>query len=75
MPSKGSSPKWAQKWGVMAVYTDVGFEELEGLLADPSLYAERGSDVARLQASLASARNEVTRLVSRWEALEAKKGT
>jgi homoserine kinase type II len=33
MPSKGSSPKWAQKWGVMAVYTDVGFEELESLLA------------------------------------------
>src|SRR5579862_2062964 len=33
MPPKGSSPKRAQKRGIMAVYTDIGFEELEGLLA------------------------------------------
>jgi ATP-binding cassette subfamily F protein uup len=47
--------------------------EIEGLLADPSLYATRGSEVAGLNARLAAARAEAAALVARWEALEAKK--
>ncbi|MGO9835278.1 MAG: ABC-F family ATP-binding cassette domain-containing protein [Polyangiaceae bacterium] len=48
--------------------------EIEALLADPSLYALRGQEVAPLQARLAVARSEAAALASRWEALEAKKG-
>ena len=43
-------------------------------LADPSLYATRGHEVAGLQARLAAARADSARLVARWEALETKKG-
>jgi ATP-binding cassette subfamily F protein uup len=42
-------------------------------LADPSLYATRGHEVAGLQERLAAARAESARLVLRWEALERKK--
>ncbi len=48
--------------------------DLEALLADPSLYASRRSEVAGLNAGLADARAHAAALVSRWEALEAKKG-
>jgi ATP-binding cassette subfamily F protein uup len=47
--------------------------EFERLLADPELYAKRGSEVAVLQAKLAGARAEAAGLAARWEALEAKK--
>jgi ATP-binding cassette subfamily F protein uup len=47
---------------------------LEATLADPSLYSTRGSEVAGLQAKLATAKSEAARLVGRWEALETKKG-
>jgi ATP-binding cassette subfamily F protein uup len=51
-----------------------GVASVESELADPSLYAARGGEVADLQGRLAAARAEAARLVSRWEALEARKG-
>ena len=45
---------------------------LEGELADPETYRQRGEEVAGLQADLAAAHEEVTRLLSRWEELEEK---
>jgi ATP-binding cassette subfamily F protein uup len=51
-----------------------GVAALEAELADPSLYATRGADVAELQARHAAAREEAARLAARWEVLEAKKG-
>ncbi len=47
--------------------------EVEALLADPSLYSQRGDQVAGLQARLAAAREEAARLAKRWEALEARR--
>jgi ATP-binding cassette subfamily F protein uup len=47
--------------------------EIEALLADPSLYAKRGHEVAPLQARLASARAEAAKVAARWEELEAKR--
>ena len=47
--------------------------EVEALLADPSLYAERGHEVAGLKARLVAAREEAARLAKRWEALEARR--
>ncbi|HEY1696070.1 MAG TPA: ABC-F family ATP-binding cassette domain-containing protein [Polyangiaceae bacterium] len=47
--------------------------EVEGKLADPELYAKRGSEVASLQAELAAAKREAAKLVARWEELEQKK--
>ena len=47
--------------------------EVEALLGDPSLYAERGHDVAGLQKRLAEARAKAAELAKRWEALEAKR--
>jgi ATP-binding cassette subfamily F protein uup len=46
---------------------------IEAQLADPSLYAERGGEVAGLQTRLAGAKNEAASLVARWEELEGKK--
>jgi ATP-binding cassette subfamily F protein uup len=46
---------------------------LEGELADPDLYATRGSEVPGLHAKLAQARSEADVLTSRWEQLEMKK--
>jgi ATP-binding cassette subfamily F protein uup len=48
--------------------------ELEGKLADPELYAKRGSEVAGLQAELAAAKEAAAKLVARWEELEQRKG-
>jgi ATP-binding cassette subfamily F protein uup len=45
---------------------------IEAQLADPSLYATRGHEVAGLQAQLATAKDEAAKLVARWESLEAK---
>jgi ATP-binding cassette subfamily F protein uup len=47
--------------------------EVEKLLADPLLYSQRGGEVAGLQARLAAARDEASRLAKRWEMLEAKR--
>jgi ATP-binding cassette subfamily F protein uup len=47
--------------------------EVERLLADPSLYATRGAEVAPLQQRLQKAKGDAEALVARWEALEAKK--
>jgi ATP-binding cassette subfamily F protein uup len=47
--------------------------EIEALLADPTLYAQRGREVAPLQARLAVAKADAGALVTRWEALEARK--
>ena len=47
--------------------------EVEARLADPTLYSQRGREVAPLQAKLASAKADAAALVARWEALEAKK--
>jgi ABC transport system ATP-binding/permease protein len=48
--------------------------EMTALLADPSLYAKRGHEVAGLQERLDQARAEAARLVVRWEALEGRAG-
>ena len=47
---------------------------LESDLADPTLYAARGDEVAALTARLEAARDESATLLARWEWLEAKKG-
>jgi ATP-binding cassette subfamily F protein uup len=47
---------------------------IEADLADPTLYAQRGEEVAGLTASLDAARRESATLLARWEWLEAKKG-
>jgi len=47
--------------------------ELTAKLADPSTYLEGGKEVASLTAQLESAKQEVTRLMQRWEQLESKK--
>lgn len=47
--------------------------ELEAALADPSLYATRGAEVAPLRARLEAATAVAASLVARWEALEEKK--
>jgi ATP-binding cassette subfamily F protein uup len=46
---------------------------MEARLADPTLYATRGHEVAELQSTLASAKDAAARLVARWELLETKK--
>jgi ATP-binding cassette subfamily F protein uup len=48
--------------------------EVEALLADPELYAKRGTEVAALQARLEEAKHAAAALVKRWEELEAKRG-
>jgi ATP-binding cassette subfamily F protein uup len=50
-------------------------KDLEATLADPALYATRGHEVAGVKASLEKARDDVARLVARWEELEAKRET
>jgi len=47
--------------------------QIEALLGDPSLYAQRGHEVAGLQARLAAAKSHAATLVERWETLEAKR--
>jgi ATP-binding cassette subfamily F protein uup len=47
---------------------------LEAQLAEPELYSKRSSEVPALNAKLAAARIEAAKIVTRWEALEAKKG-
>ena len=54
---------------------DKGVGEIEALLADPALYAQRGHEVAALQARLTAAKQDAARLVARWEELEAKRGS
>jgi ATP-binding cassette subfamily F protein uup len=44
---------------------------LAGQLADPVLYAERGSEVPGIVAALDTARAEVEQLMARWEELES----
>ncbi|HEY8089936.1 MAG TPA: ABC-F family ATP-binding cassette domain-containing protein [Polyangiaceae bacterium] len=46
---------------------------IEAALADPTLYATRGSEVAPLQARLDHAKAEAARLVARWEELESRR--
>ncbi len=46
---------------------------LDAKLADPTLYAARGSEVAPLRAEHETAAREVSALYSRWESLEARK--
>ena len=48
--------------------------EVEARLADPTLYSARSQEVVGLRATLDDARAKAAALVSRWEALEAKKG-
>jgi ATP-binding cassette subfamily F protein uup len=47
--------------------------EVEALLADPTLYAQRGAEVAALRSRLVEAKTAAAALVTRWEELEAKK--
>jgi ABC transport system ATP-binding/permease protein len=46
---------------------------VEAKLADPTLYATRGHEVAGVQAELVSAKENVAKLVARWEELESKR--
>jgi ATP-binding cassette subfamily F protein uup len=48
--------------------------QIEALLADPTLYAKRGHEVAALTARLEEARAKAALLLERWEALESKDG-
>jgi len=52
---------------------DKAVAELEAELADPALYATRGSEVAALTAELTKRKAEAARILSRWEALETKR--
>jgi len=70
---------FAEKRELETILADVDRAErkvgdLETKLADPSLYAARGNEVAPLKAELEAARSEAARLVRRWEVLETKKG-
>jgi ATP-binding cassette subfamily F protein uup len=47
--------------------------DIESQLADPTLYAQRGHEVAGLQTRLAEAKTRAAALVERWESLEAKR--
>ncbi|MGD0526795.1 MAG: ABC-F family ATP-binding cassette domain-containing protein [Polyangiaceae bacterium] len=53
---------------------ELAASRIETKLADPDLYATRGSEVAGLQQELNHAKAEAARLVGRWEELELKKG-
>lgn len=46
---------------------------IEQKLADPSIYADRGSEVAGLVDELAKNKADVERMIARWEELEMKK--
>jgi len=61
--------------GMMAAIeeAEAALSELDAILADPALYAERAAEVPALVARQEEARAEVERLMARWEALEAKK--
>jgi ABC transport system ATP-binding/permease protein len=48
--------------------------ELEAHLADPALYASRGSEVAGIRRQLEEAQTAAARLIERWEQLEHKRG-
>jgi len=48
--------------------------ELEGLLADPSLYQTRASEVPDLVSKRDAAKVEAERLLTRWAELEEKRG-
>jgi ABC transport system ATP-binding/permease protein len=54
-------------------HAEASVTAIEALLADPTLYAQRGQEVAGLQARLAAAKQQAATLVTRWEDLEAKK--
>ncbi len=47
--------------------------KLETALADPTLYVNRGGEVAGLQAKHVAAKAEAARLVARWEDLEVRR--
>jgi ATP-binding cassette subfamily F protein uup len=52
---------------------DRAVAEQEALLADPALYATRGSEVPALTAELERRKGEASRLLGRWEELETKR--
>jgi ATP-binding cassette subfamily F protein uup len=52
---------------------DRAVAELTAELADPALYATRGSEVARLTAELEQKRAEAARALARWEELETRR--
>ena len=47
--------------------------ELEGKLADPSLYAQGGARISELHQQLKAAQADAQRLTDRWEQLESKR--
>jgi ATP-binding cassette subfamily F protein uup len=53
--------------------TEQKVRSIEETLADPALYASRGAEVPALTAELARLREEASRLLSRWETLEARR--
>ncbi len=54
---------------------DARVSELDGELADPSVYSARTADVPRLVAERDKARAESERLMERWALLEEKRGS
>lgn len=52
---------------------DKAVAEMEAQLADPALYATRGSEVGALSAELEKRKAEASRLLTRWEELETKR--
>jgi ATP-binding cassette subfamily F protein uup len=69
---------WAERRELDGIMDDIEKAEqaadaLEATLAEPSLYATRGAEVATLVSALAAAKDEVARLTARWEELEARR--
>ncbi|WP_437832664.1 ABC-F family ATP-binding cassette domain-containing protein [Sorangium sp. So ce1153] len=84
-PAKGAAPaggkpklSYAEKAELDSIVgkideAELKVRELEAKLADPTLYASRGAEVAGLLSELERAKQEAARLVSRWEELETKR--
>ena len=77
-PPKPKGLTYAERLELEAILDRIDAAEkeasaLEALLADPSLYATRGGEVAALTTKLEGARADAAKLVARWEELESKK--
>jgi ABC transport system ATP-binding/permease protein len=75
---KGKALSYAERTELDGILEKIDVAEqavsaLSGKLADPALYASRGSEVVKLSAELEKARAEAARLVARWEELETKR--
>lgn len=72
-PRKRSFKERQELAGIEAAISAAEAEvaRLEAELADPDVYARRGTEIPRLSAGLEAARSEVERLFARWAELDA----